>query len=127
MGSDAPCVVPSPSLGYLLESIFKELEYDCGRALPTSALDFDGLAIWLSLQELLLLIPRGIVIKGYADLPPICENEQGKRARCRLTLRMVLLPLSPGISWSRLRHTVAAAGGTLSDVVKLTQYFRDLR
>ena len=33
-------------------------------------------------------------------------------------------------SWyilENLRQTVAAAGGTLSDVVKLTQYFRDLR
>jgi len=33
-------------------------------------------------------------------------------------------------SWyilEQLRRTVATAGGTLSDVVKLTQYFRDLR
>jgi enamine deaminase RidA (YjgF/YER057c/UK114 family) len=67
---------------------------------------------------------RGIVIRGYVDLPPKLRSEAGE-----MSTDSKDGPITAQ-SWfvlDRLRSTVAAAGGTLDDVVKLTQYFCNLR
>jgi enamine deaminase RidA (YjgF/YER057c/UK114 family) len=43
---------------------------------------------------------RGIVIRGYADLPADSANAPAKPARCRSIPKTVRLPLNPGTSWS---------------------------
>lgn len=67
------------------------------------------------------------VIKGYADLPPEVRQQTGEIGEMSSDLKDG--PIAAQSWWilNSLRFTVEAAGGTLNDVVKLTQFFRDLR
>jgi enamine deaminase RidA (YjgF/YER057c/UK114 family) len=69
----------------------------------------------------------GRVIAGYADLPPEVRKQAGETGE--MSTDMTEGPIAAQ-SWyvlDALRRTLQAAGGDLNDVVKLTQYFRDLR
>jgi enamine deaminase RidA (YjgF/YER057c/UK114 family) len=70
---------------------------------------------------------RGIVIKGYADLPPDMRKRAGETGEMSVDTKDGPIAAQSWYILEQLRRTVATAGGTLSDVVKLTQYFRDLR
>jgi enamine deaminase RidA (YjgF/YER057c/UK114 family) len=67
------------------------------------------------------------VIKGYSDLPPEARQLAGETGE--MSTDMKEGPIAAQSWWvlNSLRLTVEAAGGTLNDVVKLTQYFRNLR
>jgi len=67
------------------------------------------------------------IIKGYADLPPEARQIAGEIGEMSSDLKDG--PIAAQSWWilNSLRLTVEAAGGTLNDVVKLTQYFRNLR
>jgi enamine deaminase RidA (YjgF/YER057c/UK114 family) len=67
------------------------------------------------------------VIGGYADLPEHARKIAGEIGEMSSDLKDG--PIAAQSWWvlDRLRLTVEAAGGTLNDVVKLTQYFRNLR
>lgn len=67
------------------------------------------------------------VIKGYADLPPEVRQQAGEIGEMSSDLKDG--PIAAQSWWilNSLRFTVEAAGGTLNDIVKLTQFFRDLR
>lgn len=67
------------------------------------------------------------MIKGYADLPPEARKLAGEIGEMSSDLKDG--PIAAQSWWilNSLRLTVEAAGGTLNDVVKLTQYFRNLR
>jgi enamine deaminase RidA (YjgF/YER057c/UK114 family) len=67
------------------------------------------------------------VIKGYSDLPPEARQLAGETGE--MSTDMKDGPIAAQSWWilNSLRLTVEAAGGTLNDVVKLTQYFRNLR
>jgi enamine deaminase RidA (YjgF/YER057c/UK114 family) len=70
---------------------------------------------------------RGIVIGGYADLPPELRNQAGETGEMSSDAKDGPITAQSWFVLDKLRSTVAAAGGTLEDVVKLTQYFRNLR
>jgi enamine deaminase RidA (YjgF/YER057c/UK114 family) len=70
---------------------------------------------------------RGIVIRGYADLPPELRSQAGETGEMSTDSKDGPITAQSWFVLDRLRSTVVAAGGTLNDVVKLTQYFRDLR
>ena len=70
---------------------------------------------------------RGIVITGYADLPDDLRKRAGETGEMSVDTKDGPINAQSWYILDRLRQTVEAAGGTLSDVVKLTQYFRDLR
>lgn len=70
---------------------------------------------------------RGIVIKGYADLDPELRQRAGETGEMSVDTKDGPIAAQSWYILDSLRKTVAAAGGTLADVVKLTQYFRDLR
>jgi enamine deaminase RidA (YjgF/YER057c/UK114 family) len=70
---------------------------------------------------------RGIVIGGYADLPPELRSQAGETGEMSTDSKDGLITAQPWFVLDRLRSTVAAADGTLDDVVKLTQYFCNLR
>jgi enamine deaminase RidA (YjgF/YER057c/UK114 family) len=70
---------------------------------------------------------RGIVIKGYADLPADLRKRAGETGEMSVDTKDGPIAAQSWYILENLRQTVAAAGGRLSDVVKLTQYFRDLR
>lgn len=67
------------------------------------------------------------IIKGYADLPPHARKLAGEIGEMSSDLKDG--PIAAQSWWilNSLRLTVEAAGGSLNDVVKLTQYFRNLR
>jgi enamine deaminase RidA (YjgF/YER057c/UK114 family) len=67
------------------------------------------------------------VIGGYSDLPPEARRLAGETGE--MSTDMKDGPIAAQSWWilNSLRLTVEAAGGTLNDVVKLTQYFRNLR
>jgi enamine deaminase RidA (YjgF/YER057c/UK114 family) len=67
------------------------------------------------------------MIKGYSDLPPEARRLAGETGE--MSTDMKDGPIAAQSWWilNSLRLTVEAAGGTLNDVVKLTQYFRNLR
>lgn len=67
------------------------------------------------------------IIKGYVDLPPEARKVAGEIGEMSSDLKDG--PIAAQSWWilNSLRLTVEAAGGTLSDVVKLTQFFRNLR
>lgn len=70
---------------------------------------------------------RGLVIKGYADLPSDLRQKAGETGEMSVDTKDGPIAAQSWYILDNLRKTVAAAGGSLSDVVKLTQYFRDLR
>ncbi len=70
---------------------------------------------------------RGIVIKSYADLPPDLRKQAGETGEMSVDTKDGPIAAQSWYILDNLRKTVEAAGGTLNDVVKLTQYFRDLR
>jgi enamine deaminase RidA (YjgF/YER057c/UK114 family) len=67
------------------------------------------------------------VIKGYSDLPVDARRLAGETGE--MSSDMKDGPIAAQSWWilNSLRLTVEAAGGTLNDVVKLTQFFRNLR
>jgi enamine deaminase RidA (YjgF/YER057c/UK114 family) len=70
---------------------------------------------------------RGIVIRGYADLPPQLRRQTAETGEMSSDAKDGPITAQSWFVLDRLRSTVAAAGGTLDDVVKLTQYFCNLR
>jgi enamine deaminase RidA (YjgF/YER057c/UK114 family) len=70
---------------------------------------------------------RGIVIKGYADLPPDLRKQAGETGEMSVDTKDGPIAAQSWYVLDSLRKTVEAAGGSLNDVIKLTQYFRDLR
>src|ERR1700719_1751826 len=67
------------------------------------------------------------MIKGYSDLPPEARRLAGETGEVSTDMKDD--PIAAQSWWilNSLRLTVEAAGGTLNDVVKLTQFFRTLR
>jgi enamine deaminase RidA (YjgF/YER057c/UK114 family) len=67
------------------------------------------------------------VIKGYSDLPPDARRLAGETGE--MSTDMKDGPIAAQSWWilNSLRLTVEAAGGTLNDFVKVTQFFRNLR
>jgi enamine deaminase RidA (YjgF/YER057c/UK114 family) len=69
----------------------------------------------------------GTVVQGYADLPPEQRKQAGETGEMSTDMKEGPIAAQSWFILSSLRRTVEAAGGSLDDVVKLTQYFRDLR
>jgi enamine deaminase RidA (YjgF/YER057c/UK114 family) len=67
------------------------------------------------------------VIKGYSDLPPELRKLAGETGEMSTDMKDGPIAAQSVFILESLRKTVEAAGGTLDDVVKLTQYFRTLR
>ena len=70
---------------------------------------------------------RGIVIRGYADLPADMRKRAGETGEMSVDTKDGPISAQSWYILEQLRQTLAAAGGALSDVVKLTQYFCELR
>ena len=69
----------------------------------------------------------GRVIRGYDDVPEEVCAAIGATGEMSTDSKDGPIAAQSWFVLDNLRKTVAAAGGTLDDVVKLTQYFRDLR
>jgi enamine deaminase RidA (YjgF/YER057c/UK114 family) len=69
---------------------------------------------------------RGIVVNGFQDLPPEVRAELGETGEMSTDAKTGPILAQSWYILDSLKKTVAAAGGTLDDVVNLTQYFTDL-
>jgi enamine deaminase RidA (YjgF/YER057c/UK114 family) len=69
----------------------------------------------------------GKVITSYADLPPDIARSIGATGEMSVDSKEGPIAAQSWYVLNRLKATVEDAGGSLADVVKLTQYFRDLR
>jgi enamine deaminase RidA (YjgF/YER057c/UK114 family) len=69
----------------------------------------------------------GKVINSYADLPAQVRQAAGETGEMSVDSKDGPIAAQSWYVLDALRRTVAAAGGTLDDVVNLTQYFTDLR
>lgn len=67
------------------------------------------------------------IIRGYSDLPPEARKLAGEIGEMSSDLKDGPIAAQSWWIFNSLRLTVEAAGGTLNDVVKLTQFFRNLR
>lgn len=70
---------------------------------------------------------RGKVITSYADLPADVAKSIGATGEMSVDSKEGHIAAQSWFILDKLRQTVEDAGGTLGDVVKLTQYFVDLR
>ena len=124
------CAAFGGSVGCSLELHSRSWSKWQPKSLPRSpAMPRSGVpAIWLFFAGIVAADPtRGIVIKGYADLPADMRKRAGETGEMSVDTKDGPIAAQSWYILEHLRQTVAAAGGTLSDVVKLTQYFRDLR
>ena len=90
-------------------------------------------AAWRRAGDLILLSgviavdpARGTIVRGYADIAPEARAQLG--ASGEFSTDAIEGPILAQ-SWTvleRIRGTVEAAGGRMSDVVKLVQYFKRL-
>jgi enamine deaminase RidA (YjgF/YER057c/UK114 family) len=70
---------------------------------------------------------QGRVLSHYSDLQPDVAKSLGATGEMSVDSKDGPITVQSWYVLDKLRSTVADAGGTLADVVKLTQYFRDLR
>ena len=66
------------------------------------------------------------IVRGYADIPDAAAALIGRSGEFSTDLREGPILSQSWYVLDRIRQTVEAAGGKMSDVFKLVQYFRDL-
>ena len=66
------------------------------------------------------------IVRGYADIPAEAADLIGRSGEFSTDLREGPILAQSWYVLDRIRQTVEAAGGKMSDVFKLVQYFRDL-
>lgn len=69
----------------------------------------------------------GTIVTSYADLPAEVRASAGETGEMSVDSKDGPVAAQSWYIMDALRRTVATAGGTLDDVVNLTQYFTDLR
>ena len=67
------------------------------------------------------------VVTSYADLPAEVREKAGETGEMSVDTKDGPIAAQTWYIMEALERTVATAGGTLDDVVNLTQYFTDLR
>ena len=66
------------------------------------------------------------IVRGYADIPDAAADLIGRSGEFSTDFKEGPILAQSWYVLDRIRLTVEAAGGTLADVVKLVQYFRNL-
>ena len=69
---------------------------------------------------------RSLIVKGYADIPPEARALLGETGEFSTDIKEGPILAQSWFVLDRIRATVQAAGGQMSDVFKLVQYFRNL-
>ncbi len=68
----------------------------------------------------------GTIVRGYADIPQEAAERIGRTGEFSSDIKEGPVLVQSWYVLDRIRQTVEAAGGQMSDVVKLVQYFRNL-
>lgn len=66
------------------------------------------------------------IVKGYADIPDAAAEQLGRTGEFSTDIKEGPILAQSWYVLDRIRQTVEAAGGQMSDVFKLVQYFRNL-
>lgn len=66
------------------------------------------------------------IVRGYADIPPEARALVGQTGEFSTDIKEGPILAQSWFVLDRIRATIEAAGGQMSDVVKLVQYFRNL-
>jgi enamine deaminase RidA (YjgF/YER057c/UK114 family) len=66
------------------------------------------------------------IVRGYADIPPEARALVGQTGEFSTDIKEGPILAQSWFVLDRIRATIEAAGGQMSDVVKLVQYFRHL-
>lgn len=66
------------------------------------------------------------IVKGFADIPAEARKLIGETGEFSVDIRQGPILAQSWYVFDRIRATMEGAGGKLSDVFKLVQYFRDL-
>ena len=66
------------------------------------------------------------IVRGYADIPETAATLLGRSGEFSTDLKEGPILAQSWYVLDRIRQTVEAAGGTMADVFKLVQYFRNL-
>jgi len=69
----------------------------------------------------------GRIVQGYADIPNDVAKELGRTGEFSVDIREGPIRAQSWYVLDRIRATLEQAGGSMRDVFKLVQYFRDLR
>ena len=69
---------------------------------------------------------RSSIVKGYADIPPEARALLGETGEFSTDIKEGPILAQSWYVLDRVRATVEAAGGQMSDVFKLVQYFKNL-
>jgi enamine deaminase RidA (YjgF/YER057c/UK114 family) len=68
----------------------------------------------------------GTIVRGYADIPPAARALIGQTGEFSTDAKEGPVLAQSWFVLDRIRATVEDAGGTMADVVRLVQYFRNL-
>jgi enamine deaminase RidA (YjgF/YER057c/UK114 family) len=68
----------------------------------------------------------GRIVRGYADIPDAAAERLGRSGEFSTDMKEGPILAQSWYVLDRIRQTVEAAGGSMADVFKLVQYFRDL-
>jgi enamine deaminase RidA (YjgF/YER057c/UK114 family) len=70
---------------------------------------------------------RSLVVTGYDDIPPEAQALIGRSHEFSVDAKEGPIAAQSWYVLDRIRATIESAGGQMSDVFKLVQYFTDLR
>lgn len=100
---------------------------------PTTAQPLARYAAWRRAGDLVLLSgviavdpTTGVIVKGYADIPPDARKLIGQTGEFSTDTKEGPILAQSWFVLDRIRATVEEAGGSMGDVVRLVQYFRNL-
>ena len=103
------------------------------RAAKSVAVPLARYAAWRRAGDLVLLSgviavdpASATIVKGYADIPPDARKLVGQTGEFSTDLREGAILAQSWFVLDRIKATVEDAGGQMSDVIKLVQYFRQL-
>lgn len=90
-------------------------------------------AAWRRAGDFILLsgiIPvnphQGLIVRGFQDLPPAARQLLGETGEFSTDAKQGPILAQSWYVLESIRQTIEAAGGQMSDVIKLVQYFRNL-
>ena len=82
---------------------------------------------WVLLSGVIAVEPSsGTIVRGYADIPPAARALIGQTGEFSTDAKEGPVLAQSWFVLDRIRATVEDAGGSMSDVVRLVQYFRNL-
>jgi len=82
---------------------------------------------WILLSGVIAVDPaRQLIVRGYADIPAEARTLIGETGEFSTDYKEGPMLAQSWFVLDRIRSTVEAAGGSMADVVRMVQYFKNL-